>query len=214
MSKIRFVNENFYHIYNRGVDRREVFSSREDFDRFLKSMAVFNMTAPIGGIYASSFIQGNKYRLRHPMSKLVNIVCYCLNSNHFHLLLEQCVEGGISEFMRRLGGYTKYFNNKYKRNGVLFQGKFRSIHIDSNEYLLRLSAYVNLNNKVHRLRHRMSKSSWDEYIGNEREGICRRDIILDQFKSTKEYCEFAEEALENILEKKDLSKELEQLLIE
>ncbi len=210
MRKVEFGNGNFYHIYNRGVDKRDVFLSQDDHMRFLESMAEFNTTEPVGGIFAASFHTQRK----RPVSPLVNIVCYCLNPNHFHLILEQLVSGGISEFTRRLGGYTKYFNCKYKRNGVLFQGPFQSSLIDSNDYLLYVSAYVNLNFKVHRLRHGMSKSSWDEYVGKEKAAFCKKDIILDQFKSAREYEEFAEEALASILERKDLEKELKAMLLE
>lgn len=213
MRRKELAGGNFYHVYNRGVDGRNVFLCKKDFERFLESIAVFNTTEPVGGIYANSFVQTTRKQLRHTTSKLVNIICYCLNSNHFHLLLEQCVDGGIGEFMRRLGGYTKYFNNKYKRSGVLFQGRCKSIHIDSNEYLLYVSVYINLNNEVHRLRHTMSKSSWDEYMKMVG-GICKRDVILDQFQNIKEYGEFAEETLKYILERKDLAKELKEIFLE
>ena len=72
--------------------------------------------------------------------KLVNITCYCLNPNHYHFILEQLVEGGISEFMKRLGGgYSNHYNKKYKRSGALFQGKFKSVYIESNKQLTFLS---------------------------------------------------------------------------
>jgi len=78
------------------------------------------------------------------VDKLVDVVCYCLNSNHYHMILKQKSNDGIKKFMHKLGtSYTMYFNKKLKRSGSLFQGKFKSIHIDSNEYLLYLSAYVN-----------------------------------------------------------------------
>lgn len=80
--------------------------------------------------------------------------------NHlsFHFILEQISEKGIEKLMQRVGmGYAKYFNNKYKRSDSLFQGTFKAIHIDTNEYLLHLSAYINLNHKVHELGHLVSK---------------------------------------------------------
>ena len=78
-----------------------------------------------------------------PFSALVEIVAYCLNPNHYHLIVKQISEKGIERFMQKIGtGYTNYFNKRYERSGALFQGKFKSIHIDSNEYLLHLSVYV------------------------------------------------------------------------
>ena len=205
-----FVNVEFYHVYNRGTDKRFVFMDNYDFKRFLQSMEEFNSVEPIGSIYQNSFI---KSQLRRPTSKLVNIICYCLNQNHYHMIIQQYADNGVSEFMRKLnGGYTKYFNWKHKRNGVLFQGKFKAIHIDSNEYLLHASAYVNLNNRVHRLKNEHFFSSWNEFMKNENKSICKKNVILSQFKSKVEYSNFAIEALQNILNKKDLQKELEILL--
>ncbi len=205
MRKNLFVNGEFYHIYNRGTDKRVVFPAVEDYDRFIQSMVEFNCLEPIGSIYWNSFI---KHQLSCRTTKLVNIISYCLNPNHFHMILQQNADNGISEFMKRLGGYTRFINIKHKRSGVLFQGKFKSKHIDSHEYLLRVSSYVNLNNRAHRLT-KDFRSSWDEYIGQIKKGLCSKDIILSQFKDKNEYKIFAEEALENILERKQITAELE-----
>ena len=152
MRKTNFVNGEFYHIYNRGVDKRNIFSDERDVKRFMQSLDEFNDIEPIGSIYENSSHQalGRPTSKSVKRKKLVNFICYCLNPNHFHFILKQLVDNGISEFMKRLGGYTKYFNEKEKRSGALFQGSFKSIHVNTNEYLLLLSAYVNLNDKVHR----------------------------------------------------------------
>jgi REP element-mobilizing transposase RayT len=213
MANSQFGTGEFYHIYNRGVEKRDVFSSLPDFNRFLKSVVAFNTIEPIGSIYENAFSKNISRKKAN--SQLVNIICYCLNPSHYHFIMQQKSDGGISEFMKRLGGgYTKYFNIKYKRSGVLFQGVFKSKHIDSNEYILRASAYVNLNNRVHRLGRETSKSSWQEYIGNLKQHICNTDIVLKQFNNRKEYRRFAEEALQDILEQKQLAKELAEVLLE
>ena len=116
--------------------------------------------------------------------------------------------------MKRLGGYTKYVNNKYKRSGALFQGKFKYVHIDANEYLLRVSAYVNLNNRVHQLKHGEFRSSWSEYAGSERDDFCYTKVVLGQFRSKEEYRTFAQESLRDILERKERMRELQALLLE
>ena len=200
-----FGNNNFYHIYNRGVDKRSIVIDEADKQRFLQSLVEFNSQKPIGSIYEHSFQLG---RVTSKL-KLVNIVAYCLNPNHYHLILEQLVDGGITEFMKRLGGYTKYFNIRNKRSGVLFQGTFKFKHIDFNDYLLRASAYVNLNFRVHRLGYKTSKSSWEEYIGNAKNKICITEIVLSQFNNRKEYKKIAEEALADILCNKEKLRELE-----
>ena len=211
MNREPFANGEFYHVYNRGVDKRKVFLTDADFVRFLKGMDEFNSVDPIGSLYAKSF---EKEKLSGSTAKsedLVDVVAYCLNSNHFHFILRQVSENGISEFMKRLsGGYTWYFNNRLKRSGTLFQGRFKAIHVDYNPYLLHLSAYVNLNNLAHNIS-RTYRSSWSEYNGEDNKGVCKKDIILDQFDGMNEYIRFAEETLKNIIERKSLYVELESL---
>ena len=142
--KVNLVQGEHYHVYNRGVDKRKIFSDKSDLIRFFQSMREFNTENPIGSLYENQFV---KKKLGDSSSKLVQFVAYCLNPNHYHFILTPLVDKGIEKFMQRLGtGYTMYFNEKDKRSGSLFQGKFKSKHIHSNEYLLRVSAYVNLNN--------------------------------------------------------------------
>ena len=217
MKNPRFVTGEYYHVYNRGNDHRKIFSSSYDLERFLQCMEEFNSVEPIGSIYEASFLDP-KIVARRKRKRLVKFVAYGINPNHYHFILRQVAEGGISEFMKRLGGgYTWYFNNNQKRSGYLFQGIFKARHIDSNEYFLHLSAYVNLNYRVHKLSGgtaKLSKSSWDEYIGDREESFCDKDIVLKQFKNKSEYKEFAESSLEDILEKKQRDKDLNNLLLE
>ena len=121
-------------------------------------------------------------------------------------MLKQIMDAGISAFIKKLaGGYSCYFNHKYKRCGTLFEGPFKAKLIDSNDYLLRCASYINLNNKVHKLGHQVAKlhkSSWDEYFGITNKKICAKNIILNQFKSIDEYRVFAEDALKDIIENK------------
>lgn len=217
MRKVQLATGEYYHIFNRGADKRNIFSDGHDYARFLQSMEEFNTVEPIGSIFENSFRKHPK--LGNPVSKLedvgdskplVHFTAYCLNPNHYHFLLKQVADKGIEKFMHRLGlGYTKYFNQKNLRSGVLFQGPFKGVHIDSNEYLLHVSAYVNLNNSVHKLGNGVSKSSWEEYTEG-RVGLCEKDIILKQFKRPSEYQDFAHDALKIMLER----KEMEHLLLD
>ena len=107
--------------------------------------------------------------------------------------------------MKRMGGYSKYFNEKYDRSGALFQGSFKSIHVNTNEYLLRVSSYINLNQRVHGLAGdalALSRSSWGEYLGESGASFCNKDIILGQFQSPKEYESFALGDLEDTLQRR------------
>jgi REP element-mobilizing transposase RayT len=214
MNREKFANEEMYHIFNRGVDKRIIFSDKKDLDRFFQSMIIFNSVKPIGSLYEQSFLKE-----KEKSKPLVKFIAYNLLPNHFHFILEQVVEGGISEFLKRLlGGYSWYFNKKNKRSGSLFQGTFKSRHIDSNEYLLHVSAYVNLNDIISLFNTlggetaKLRKSSWDEYVNQNKvnEKICfGKDIILEQFNSIEDYKEFAYSSLEDIRENKKEYKDLE-----
>lgn len=201
MRDIKLVEGEFYHVYNRGVDRKIIFPHKRDFDRFLESMKIFNGKESVGNL--------TRYNNKEEKEELVNFIAYCINQNHFHFIITPLMENGIEKFMHKLCmGYSKYFNAKYRRSGALFQGKFKAIHIDTDEYLLHLSAYVNLNDKAHR-HMGDSRSSWKEYLENDMNGLCKKDIVLDHFKSRGEYAKFAKEALKNIVDRKLLLKNLE-----
>jgi hypothetical protein len=221
MRKTEFFVGEYYHIFNRGVDKRRVFTDRQDLERFFQSMREFNVDEPIGSIWENSCnkrilesTNPNFGSLASKKQKLVNFACYCLNPNHYHFLITPLVDDGVGKFMHRIGtGYTKYFNEKYDRSGSLFEGPFKAIHINSNEYLLHLSAYINLNDKIHNfgsLASKVIKSSWGEYseegIGSDGEDFCDKSIILEQFGSKKEYVKFAIEAADFAKENKDMAK--------
>lgn len=220
MRKISFADGEFYHVYNRGTDKRTIFLDDQDFNRFLQSMVEFNNLDPVGGLFVNSFrkklLRGSASKfdeLTGKDEKLVEIIAYCLNSNHFHFVLKQVSEKGIEKFMQRLGtGYTMYFNHKYNRTGVLFQGKFKAVHVDSNEYLLHVSAYVNLNFQVHVLRGSASKSSWGEYVGKcHGVRLCNTEPVFGQFRNKSDYILFAENSLKGILERRGFLDEASRL---
>ena len=221
MRKVSFANGEIYHLYNRGVDKRNIFIGVVDLKRFVSSVNLFNDIRPSGSFYEQDLLI-KKGKVRKP-KKLVKIICFAFNPNHYHLLVEQVEEKGIEKFMQKLGtGYTMFFNRKYKRNGCLFQGLFKSKHVDSNEHLLRLSAYINLNDKIHRLDDNLSiqsLTSWDLFVlknnkNNYYPMKISKEIILDQFKNKKEYKKFAIEALVDIKENKLKQKEAEEDLRE
>lgn len=199
MRKTPLVEGEYYHVFNRGVDKRIIFSDESDFQRFLKSMKEFNVIKPIGSIYENSF--------RKPKNSkggdkpLVEFIAYCLNPNHYHFILRPLVEKGIEKFIHKLNmGYAKYFNEKYKRSGALFQGSFKSVHVVSNEQLTHLSAYVNLNYMVHGLGHSVSKSSWGEYTGISKVKFCNTSLVKAQFRDGKSYQKLAMETVREIKE--------------
>ena len=144
MRDFKFTNNEFYHIYNRGVEKRSIFSQQRDYYRFISCLFEFNSIVPSTN-HSYHFNFKNKENIRNS-TPLIEIMAFCLMPNHFHLLAKQAVDNGITIFMRKLGtGYTNYFNLKYERVGPLFQGKFKAKHIDNDSYMFYLPHYIHLN---------------------------------------------------------------------
>lgn len=211
--------ESYFHIFNRGVDKRSIFEDQQDLYRFLTSMREFNTDKPVGGIYVSSLQKNTP--LKSTKTPIVSIVAYCLNKNHFHLILKPLTPKGGSLFMQRLcAGYTKYYNEKYDRSGALFQGKYKRVLIETNEQLLHVSAYVSANDRVHpglnpKWFTKTPFSSLGEYAtAIVKNPLCEKGIILNQYLSSKEYGDFLESSLISILERKKRSKEINSLHLE
>src|SRR3989344_3303747 len=226
--KVPFVNGEIYHLFNRGVDKQNIFKDEFDLERFFQGMMLFNSIKPIGSLYEKSFeldmageLGGStskciEFYNRNKKNRLVEFICYCLNPNHYHLVVEQKVDGGISELMKRIGGYTYAFNEKYKRSGSLFQGRFKSVHVENNTQLLHVSAYVNLNNQFGggNSTESRSLSSWPEYLMATNEDICEKSIVLKQCRHRKDYTRFAKSSLKDIIRRKNQEKEMRNLLID
>ncbi len=142
MRREKPITNEVYHIYNRGVDKRNVFMNDKDRCRFVHDLFEFNDINP-----APQYLEVRLPNIKRQTRKLlVEIMVFCLMPNHFHLLLRQKRERGISEFMQKLGtGYTNYFNQKYERSGSLFQGKFKFIHIKNQTHFAHLPYYIHCN---------------------------------------------------------------------
>ncbi|MEK7635141.1 MAG: transposase [Patescibacteria group bacterium] len=140
--EFKFAPEEYYHIYNRGTDKREIFTNEKDYERFIQSLYLFNSEERIVLKMISK-----KDRFSYEREEtLVDIGAYCLMSNHFHLLVRAKNDEGVSSFMKKLQtSYSMYFNKKYERNGSLFQGPFKAEHVGRDEYLKYLFAYIHLN---------------------------------------------------------------------
>lgn len=141
---VSFAEGEYYHIYNRGTDKRTIFLDKADYKRFVELLYLSNSSQSfvVREIYRSHD-DIFEYEKRDP---LVAIGAYCLMPNHFHILISQIANGGITKFINKLcTGYVMYFNKKYKRTGSLFQGKFKAEHADTDEYLKYLYAYIHLN---------------------------------------------------------------------
>jgi len=147
MARTRFQTGEYYHIFNRGVDKRLIFHDDKDRHRFVHDLYEFNDRDAVMNILrrtegGEASFSGEKKRRK----LLVDIVAWVFMPNHFHLILRQRTEGGISAFMHKLGtGYTLYFNNRHERSGVLFQGTFKSKHVHEDRYIRQLLGYLHAN---------------------------------------------------------------------
>lgn len=188
---IPFINQQIYHVYNRGVEKRQLFESSRDYQRFVKALRYYQTQGPKPSF--SRFFHPKAFKVDFS-KKIVELISYCFMPNHFHLLIKQNKEGGITEFISKLSNsYTKYYNTKYKRVGPLFQGEFKAVLVESDEQLIHLSRYIHLNPVSSFLVKNLEQYKWSsfhEYITEKEDGICFKEEILNFFKSRKTYEEF------------------------
>lgn len=183
-----------------GVEKRNIFTDRWDYSRFLETLN-FYRKSPLN-MKLSNF-RRNKIRKKEPenQKEIVKIFCYCLMPNHFHLLIQQLEDDGISKFLRKVtDSYTRFFNTKHERIGPLFQGTFKAKLIESDEYVLQVSKYIHRNptslkNWEDDIRgYPYSSYSW--YLSNQEHNFCSTDFILSYFARNNpklDYQTFVEE---------------------
>jgi len=211
MRKIQFINEEFYHIYNCGVEKRQIFQDRDDYLKFLRNLRELNNESYYEerkAIVDSSFKELSSFL--DEAEKAVEIIAYSLVPNHFHLILKQLKEGEISNFMHKIStSFTNFINKKYNRIGSLFQGPYKAIHIDNNDYLLWLSGYVNGNIEIHRVTKAefYEWSSFQNYLSGKKNNILGdTSIVLSQFKDIQEYKDFVKKVIDESKTKKEMEK--------
>ena len=174
-----YLENTFYHVYNRGVESRDIFSDNQDYKTFLSYTKRYLTKT------AQNEVQP---RWRSDVVDKLQLVSYCLMSNHFHLLLKQKTTDGMTIFMKTLmNSYVKYFNQKYKRVGGLFQGVFKAVQIIEEPYLLHLTRYIHLNpldvNGMTFDRLENYYCSYGEYIGKRNTQWVHTEEILSMFGS-------------------------------
>ena len=199
----------FYHIYNRGTEKRDIFSTETDRERFMALLYLCNAVEPvrIDDIKKSRGSSLTSLLEIDFEETLVDIGAYCLMPNHFHLLIREKVELGISKFMQKImTGYTMYFNKRHERTGALFQGKFKATHANEDRYLKYLLSYIHLNPvklidpqwKETGIRDRKSAekylrtyrySSYSDYLAIPRieSKILNRKVLPDYFDGTRDF---------------------------
>lgn len=215
LRKDPFITGEYYHIYNRGIDKRIIFKSNRDYERFiiLLYLANSNDSFRLEVILDRQHKKFSEILVLDKGDPLVSIGAWCLMTNHFHLLIRQEVDGGITKFMRKLGvGYSMYFNIKYQRQGALFGGLFKSklIGVDDN-YMRHLFGYIHINpleinfpkweDQINKPLVDMKKflesyrySSYLDYLGEDRveKNIINPKSFPDYFEDSRSFQDFVE----------------------
>lgn len=214
--KVVLANNEIYHVLNRGVEQRIIFSSKREYQRTITAIYYYHFrNLPFQ--LARALLLETKERqrffeeLKKDGEKLVEIICFCLMPNHFHLLLKQKLRNGIIKFVSNLSNsYTRYFNTRHKRIGPLFQGPFKAVRIENDEQLKHISRYIHLNPVASYLieENELDTYPWSslpEYLNRpEQIEICEKDIILGSFSSRNHYHKFVHDRVE-------YAKELEKI---
>jgi putative transposase len=176
----------YYHVYARGNNKAEIFLDTEDYNFFVN---LFKR-------YLSRKQQFDKFGA--PYSHLFNrleLICYCLMPNHFHLLVYQVEQKSMKVFMQSLlTSYSRYFNKKYSRSGSLFETRYKASLIYNQGYLEHITRYIHLNPK-HWRDHPYSSLSF--YLGRQHAEWLRLESIMSQFDGTSDYLSFLEDYEDN-----------------
>ncbi|OGG08812.1 hypothetical protein A2154_01080 [Candidatus Gottesmanbacteria bacterium RBG_16_43_7] len=189
-----FFTSGYYHIYNRGVDKRKVFLYHGQYKRFVRTIGLI-LTS---GSATYSPLRNQSLALKAVKPK-VSILAYCLMPNHYHILVKQTADNGVTEFMHRLNtSYTKYFNCNSNRTGRLFEYTFKSKLIETDDLLLHVSRYIHLNPLLAGIVKDLELYPWSsylEYIGLRKDTFCDLSEILEHFRITP-YASFVNDQVE------------------
>lgn len=184
-----YVEGGYYHIYNRGVEKREIFKDESNCRIFLHYIMLY--LSPVDEILQK---YPDKIRIRRfiksNLSEEVDLLCFSLMPNHFHFLIKQNSKDGIIKFMRRLmTSYVMFFNKKYQRVGTLLQGRYKAVNVSRDEYLLHLTRYIHLNPfEINSNINFKEFSSYRYYLNNKHPSWIKPGKILEYFSiKDKEY---------------------------
>jgi putative transposase len=214
--RVALVNFEYYHVYNRSIENKCVFIESEDYIRANQSLNYYRYKNPpvkLSSLLSMSLARYSSVfsELEKQGNKLVDILAYCLMPNHFHFLLRQKIDRGISTYMSNFqNSYTRYFNTNNKRRGPIFLTKFKAKRIEREEQLLHVSRYIHLNpfsaKEVSDIKdlEEYPWSSFPEYLSKEEKTICKTDTILSYFNTAESYKNF-------VFDRADYQRQLQEI---
>ncbi len=183
-----------YHAYNRGVAKQPLYDDGVDYRLMLEALSFYLDGSPATSLTAARKLDGFQKFLIAPATRpLVEVFAFCLMPNHFHLVLRQLQDGGISTYLRRaLNSFTRAYNTRHHRVGTMFQGTFRAVAVESDEQLLHLTRYVHLNPFVARLSDTPSYpwSSYGSYLSGTKTRFVNPSLPLQLAGGQEAYKDF------------------------
>lgn len=207
--KVPLKNEIFYHIFSRSIAKFEIFNDTDDYLRFFEILDLYRfLEFKYKYSQFNALSEKEKDNVLSNLSQekvLIDIVAYCIMPTHFHLILKQIVDNGISKYIgKALNSYTRYFNLRHHRTGPLWEGKFKNVLIEDDDQILHLTRYIHLNPTSAGLVKKPNDwafSSYQEFINPNLNGkICNHKEIINL--SPKQYQKFT---LDRQSYQKDLS---------
>lgn len=210
--EILLITNEIYHVFNKGSASQLIFLNNNDYQRAEDLLFYYkHITPPIKFSRLSSLPLSDKQDLLNQLEKekknFVDLISYCFMPNHFHLLIKQLVDGGISKYLSNLSNsYTRYFNTKYERTGAILQGKFKAVHIKSNEQLLHVSRYIHLNPYSASIIKKQQDIISYPYSSITKLSTSKVEssLIINQFKNIRSYYQF-------VLDQAEYQKNLQQI---
>lgn len=212
--RLVFTNGYYYHVYNRGVAKQPVFLNKRDYLRFVLTLNYYRFADQpfkLSRFLTTPVESRNDIRtgLGEAGKCIVSILSWCLMPNHFHLLLRQEQDNGVSSYLSKItNSYTKYHNTINERTGSLFQGVFKAVLIEDDEQLMHVSRYIHLNPVSSSLvsQEKIENYHWSSYLDylGKRVGFVDSRPVMSLFKSTASYQKF-------VLDHADYAKRLEQM---
>lgn len=194
------VTDQVYHVYNRGINKQPTFIVKREYQRAILAIEFYRVSNP--PIRLSKFLELEKVRQKevtevmNQARKLVEIICFCLMPNHFHFLLKQKLENGISKFMGNFqNSYTRYSNTLNKRDGSLFLDQFKAKRIETDEQLIHVSRYIHLNphtSFIIKTIDQLVEYSWSSFPGylTGNNDFIEPNLVLDMFGGRDKYKQF------------------------
>jgi putative transposase len=186
-----YVAKGFYHIYNRGIEKRIIFQDDMDYKVFLKYLRDALVKSPDNGKNKLIKIElqgGTLQKFIRPVKNFnnsINLIAYCLMPNHFHLLIQQIDKESMKQFMQSvITRYSMYFNKKYERVGKLFQGHYKAVLINDDNYLLHLTRYIHLNPSEYTQDLESAYSSYSDYLKHRKSDLVNTVPVLSFFSTS------------------------------